>query len=136
MANLDKLIKQIEKKQANEQEDITTTITIGEETFELRKLKRADKREFTYAIGELGAGDNISLRKLVKASVPYIYKSIVELPQLAVKAKEAELIKTNHDIVEEAFDIYQISNIIAEIFSFNEIAPDDLDLELEEIKKQ
>lgn len=136
MANLDKLLKQIEQKQASEYEDITTNIAIGEETYELRKLMRADKREFTYAIGEVGSGDKISISKLVKVSIPYIYKSIVELPQLAVRAKEMELIKANYDIVEEVFDIYQISNIIAEMISFNEIAPEDIDLEIEELKKR
>lgn len=136
MANLDKLLKQIEQKQACENENIAKNITIGGETYELKKLMRTDKREFTYIIGDIGTDDKISISKLVKASIPYIYKSIVELPQLAVKAKERELIKKYHDIVEENFDIYQITDIIAEIFSFNEIAPGDIDLELEKLKKQ
>lgn len=143
MANLDKLLKQIEKNQANDQEDITTNITIGGENFELRKLRRNDKREYSYIFSELcmgyarkGEKPNIPMAKLAKISIPYIYKSVVELPQLAVKAKEKGLITAYYDIVEETFDVFQLMEIVTEILTFNNITPEDAASEVEALKKQ
>lgn len=135
MANLDKLLKQIEKRHELENEGRTETLNIGGEEYEVRLMKRNDKKEFTYIFLELSK-DDYDMAKISKKAIPYIYRSVTELAPLAVKAKDAGLIKSNYDIVEENFSPIQILEIITFLAKFNNINDENIIEEIDEIKKQ
>lgn len=134
MANLDQLLREIEAQQATEQEENTTLYKIRGQEFEVRTLTSNDRKGLMYAVCDFGK--NTKTEKMVKTIKPYIYKSFTELPQLAVKAKDAGLITAYHDIVEEVFTIPQILTIMAYLLEFNNIIDEEIQKEIDEQKKQ
>ncbi len=134
MANLDQILKEIEDRQAKENETITHSFIAKNQTYEVRTFTKSEKKNFSYEFCDLR--NNPKSEKFVKFIKPYIYKTFSEMPQLAVRAKEAELIKVNYDIVEEVFDIFQMYKIMEFFAKINEIVNDELLEEIEEIKKQ
>ena len=134
MANLDRLLKRIEQNKDNAEKTTTYQLTIAGETFEVRTMTRAEKREFIYAQetnqSSMTAGD------IVKKMKRFIYNSL-NLKELAVKAKDAGLIVAYYDVIEALFEPEQIIEIIAFITEINGITASDVVEEgFEDIKKQ
>ena len=132
MANLDKLLRKIEKNKETENETKTYPLEIAGETFDVRTMTRKERQDFIYAqdanSGNMTAGD------LIKKMKPFIYKSL-DMAQLATKAKDAGYIKSYYDVVEELFEPTEIFEIIAFIMKINNITGEEPKEELEEIKK-
>lgn len=132
MANLDKLLRKIEKNKETENETKTYPLEIAGETFDVRTMTRKERRDFIYSqdanSSELKADD------LVKKMKPFIYKAL-NLAPLAEKAKDAGYIKSYYDVVEELFEPTEIFEIIAFIMKINNITGEEPKEELEEIKK-
>jgi len=132
MANLDKLLKKIEKNKETENEVKTHPLTIGGETFDVKTMTRAEKRQFIYT-QETGKS-SMTAGDIVKKMKPFIYKAL-DLKELAVKAKEAGHIQAYYDVVEALFEPEQIIEIIAFITEINGIAASDVVEDVEELKK-
>lgn len=132
MANLDKLLRKIEKNKETENEVKTYSLTVGDEKFDVKTMTRKEKRDFLYAQqsnnGNMTAGDIIKIYK------PFIYKAL-DLSQLAEKAKAEGLIKSYYDVVEALFDPVEILEIIGFISSINGIGEDTIKEEIDDIKK-
>lgn len=132
MANLDKLLRKIEKNKETENEVKTYPLEIAGETFEVRTMTRKERRDFIYSqdanSSELKADD------LVKKMKPFIYKSL-NLAQLAEKAKDAGYIRSYYDVIDELFEPTEIFEIITFIMKINNITGEEPNEELEEIKK-
>lgn len=132
MANLDKLLRKIEKNKETENETKTYPLEIAGETFDVRTMTRKERRDFIYSqdanSSELKADD------LVKKMKPFIYKAL-NLAPLAEKAKDAGYIKSYYDVVEELFEPTEIFEIIAFIMKINNVTGEEPKEELEEIKK-
>lgn len=133
MANLDKLLKKIERNKETENEVKTHPLTIAGETFDVRTMTRAEKRQFVYA--QETSGKAMTAGDIVKKMKPFIYKAL-DLKELAVKAKEAGLIQSFYDVVEALFEPEQIIEIIAFITEINGITATVVEDELDELKKQ
>ena len=133
MANLDKLLKRIERNKETENEVKTHPLTIAGETFDVRTMTRAEKRQFVYA--QETSGKAMTAGDIVKKMKPFIYKAL-DLKELAVKAKEAGLIQSFYDVVEALFEPEQIIEIIAFITEINGITATVVEDELDELKKQ
>ena len=131
--NLDKLLKKLELNKANENEQKTYPLTIGGETYEVKTLTRAKKREFFY-MNEIGK-TNLKVGDIVKQSIPFIYHSL-NLAPLAERAKQDKLIVKYSDIVELLFEPDEIVQIIAFMTEINGISEKQADEEVEAIKKQ
>ena len=132
MANLDKLLKKIEKNKETENEVKTHPLTIGGETFDVKTMTRAEKRQFIYT-QETGKS-SMTAGDIVKKMKPFIYKAL-DLKELAVKAKEAGHIQAYYDVVEALFEPEEIIEIIGFITEINGITAQIVEDELEEIKK-
>lgn len=132
MANLDKLLRKIEKNKETENETKTYELEVAGEKFDVRTMTRKERRDFIYSqdanSSELKADD------LVKKMKPFIYKAL-NLAPLAEKAKDAGYIKSYYDVVEELFEPTEIFEIIAFIMKINNITGEEPKEELEEIKK-
>lgn len=132
MANLDKLLKKIEKNKDSENDVKTYPLTIGDDTFDVKTMTRAEKRQFIYAQetgnATMTAGD------IVKKMKPFIYRAL-DLKDLAVKAREAGFIQSYYDVVEALFEPEQIIEIIAFITEINNITAKVVEDEFEELKK-
>ena len=133
MANLDKLLKKIERNKETENEVKTHPLTVAGETFDVRTMTRAEKRQFVYA--QETSGKAMTAGDIVKKMKPFIYKAL-DLKELAVKAKEAGLIQSFYDVVEALFEPEQIIEIIAFITEINGITATVVEDELDELKKQ
>ena len=133
MANLDKLLKKIEKNKETAEEIKTFPLTIASETFEVKTMTRREKREFFYA--QEAGKTNFTAGDLIKKMKPFIYKAL-ELKELAVKAKEQELITSYYDVVEALFEPDEILEIINFIVEINNISATNAESELDDIKKQ
>ena len=131
--NLDKLLKKLELNKANENEQKTYPLTIGGETYEVKTLTRAKKREFFY-MNEIGK-TNLKVGDIVKQSIPFIYHSL-NLAPLAERAKQDKLIVKYYDIVELLFEPDEIVQIIAFMTEINGISEKQADEDVEAIKKQ
>lgn len=131
--NLDKLLKKIEINKKKTDEQKTHTLVIGGETYEVKTLTRARKRDYLYS-NEIGK-TNMTIGELVKKSIPYIYHSL-ELGQLAERAKADKLIVRNFDIVELLFEPEEIVEIIGFISEINNFGGGMLEEDVEEVKKQ
>lgn len=134
MANLDKLLRKIEKNKETENEVTTHELTIAGETFEVLTMTAKEKRKFYYA-QQVGKKET-SVGEIVTMAKPFIYKSL-QLSQLAVKAKDAGYISSYYDVVEALFSPNEIIEIIAfitEINKLDQINPEDD--EVDELKKQ
>ncbi len=133
MANLDKLLKKIEKNKETAEEIKTFPLTIAGETFEVKTMTRREKREFFYA--QEAGKTNFTAGDLIKKMKPFIYKAL-DLKELAVKAKEQELITSYYDVVEALFEPDEILEIINFIVEINNISATNAESELDDIKKQ
>lgn len=132
MANLDKLLRKIEKNKETENQTTTYSLVIGGETYEVSTMTRKEKQEFVYAQG--GGSGNTTAGDIAKLMKPYIYKAL-NLKELAVKAKDEGYISSYYDVVDALFEpteVLQISNFIMEINNINE---DIAKEEIEDIKK-
>ena len=133
MANLDKLLRKIEKNKETENETKSFPFKIAGETFEVKTMTRKEKRDFIYAqeasSGSMTAGD------IVKKMKPFIYRAL-DLAQLATKAKDAGYIKSYYDVVEALFEPNEILEILGFIMEINGIASENVSEEIEDIKKQ
>lgn len=133
MANLDKLLRKIEKNKETENEIKTFPFEVGGETFDVKTMTRKEKRDFIYAqdagLKTMTAGD------IVKRMKPFIYKAL-DLAQLATKAKDEGLISSYYDVVEALFEPDEILEILAFIMEINNISGNDVKEEIEDIKKQ
>ena len=132
MANLDKLLRKIEKNKETEIETKTFPLTIAGETFDVRTMTRKERQDFIYAqdanSGNMTAGD------LIKKMKPFIYKSL-DMAQLATRAKDAGYIKSYYDVVEALFEPNELLEIINFIIEINNITGEDVKGDIEEIKK-
>lgn len=131
--NLDKLLKKVELNKRNANEQKTYSLTIGDETYEVKTFTRAKKQEFFY-MNDIGQ-TNLKVGDIVKRSIPYIYQSL-GLSALAERAKQDKLIVKYHDIVELLFEPDEIVQIIAFMTEINGISEKQTDEAIEDIKKQ
>lgn len=132
MANLDKLLRKIEKNKETENETKTYPLEIAGETFDVRTMTRKERRDFIYS--QDANSSTLKADDLVKKMKPFIYKAL-NLAPLAEKAKDAGYIKAYYDVVEELFEPTEIFEIIAFIMKINNITGEEPKEELEEIKK-
>lgn len=130
--NLDKLLKKVELNKNTENEQKTYPLTIGGETYEVKTLTRAKKREFLY-MNEIGQA-KLKVGDIVKRAIPFIYISL-DLAALAERAKQDKLIVKYYDIVELLFEPDEIIQIIAFITEINNLTETSIEEEIEEIKK-
>ena len=132
MANLDKLLRKIEKNKETENETKPYPLEIAGETFDVRTMTRKERQDFIYAqdanSAKMSAGD------LVKKMKPFIYKSL-DMAQLATRAKDAGYIKSYYDVVEALFEPNELLEIINFIIEINNITGEDVKGDIEEIKK-
>ena len=133
MANLDKLLRKIEKNYENNEQTETNEYTIGGETYEVRTMTRKEKSELMYSIKAQEGGYKIG--DLIKLMIKPSYNCF-NLKELAVKAKDAGYIKSYYDVVEMLFEPMELMEIISYLFDTNGINTDKVALEeLEDIKK-
>lgn len=132
MANLDKLLRKIEKNKETENETKVFQLEVAGETFDVRTMTRKERQDFIYAqdanSGKMTAGD------LIKKMKPFIYKSL-DMAQLATRAKDAGYIKSYYDVVEALFEPNELLEIINFIIEINNITGEDVKGDIEEIKK-
>jgi hypothetical protein len=133
MANLDKLLRKIEKNVETENEVKTYPLEIAGEKFEVKTMTRKEKRDFIYTLD--ANSSNLSAGDLVKKMKPHIYKAL-DLSQLATKAKDAGYIKTYYDVIDALFEPTEILEILNFIIQINNITGDTIKGEIEEVKKQ
>ena len=131
MANLDKLLRKIEKNKETENNIKTYPLEIAGEKFEVKTMTRKERRDFIYA---QEANNKLSASELVKKMKPFIYKAL-DLSQLVEKAKDEGYISSYYDVIEALFEPTEIFEIIAFIIKINNITGDEANEELEEIKK-
>lgn len=132
MANLDKLLKKIEKNYETNESTETHKYTIGGETYDVRTMTRKEKSELMYS---LETKQDYKTGDLIKLMIKPIYYSF-GLKDLAVKAKDAGYIKTYYDVVEMLFEPEELFEITAYIFEINNLANDKTAVEeIEDIKK-
>lgn len=131
--NLDKLLKKIELNKQTENEVKTYPLTIGDETYQIRTLTRAKKREFLY-MNEIGKS-NLTIGDIVKKSIPYIYQSIEGIKDLAERAKQEKLIVKYYDVIEYLFEPDEIVEIVGFMTDINNISEKQMEADIEEIKK-
>jgi hypothetical protein len=133
MANLDKLLRKIEKNYENNEQTETNEYTIGGETYEVRTMTRKEKSELMYSIKAQEGGYKIG--DLIKLMIKPIYNCF-NLKELAVKAKDTGYIKSYYDVVEMLFEPMELMEITSYLFDTNGINTDKVALEeLEDIKK-
>lgn len=132
MANLDKLLKKIEKNKETENDVKVHQLTIGDDTFDVKTMTRSEKRNFIYA--QEAGKTNMTAGDIIKKMKPFVYKAL-DLKELAVKAKDAGFINSYHDVVEALFEPEQIIEIIAFITEINNISEKDIEEAVEETKK-
>ena len=130
--NLDKLLRKIEKNKETENETKTFPLKIAGETFNVKTMTRKEKRDFIFAQG--GTSDSMTAGDIVKKMKPFIYRAL-DLSQLATKAKEEGYITSYYDVVEALFEPSEILEIISFITTINNFSGNDIDEEIEDIKK-
>lgn len=129
--NLDKLLRKIEKNKETENVVTTHPLTIGGETYEVKTMTRAEKRDFIYC--QEASSKNQTAGDVVKKMKKFVYNSL-NLKTLAVKAKEAGYIASYYDVVEALFEPEEILEIIGFIAEINNIGKTDVQEGLEEVK--
>lgn len=132
MANLDKLLRKIEKNVETENDVKTYPLEIAGEKFEVKTMTRKQRRDFIYS--QDASGGNLKADELVKKMKPFIYNAL-DLSQLAEKAKDEGYIKSYYDVIEALFEPTEIFEIIAFIMKINNITGEEPTEEIEEIKK-
>lgn len=130
--NLDKLLKKLELNKNTENEQKTYPLEIGGETFQVKTMTRAKKREFLY-MNEIGQ-NKLKVGDVVKRAIPFIYHSL-DLSALAERAKQDKLIVKYYDVVELLFEPDEIVQIIAFITEINNLSDAGVEEEINEIKK-
>lgn len=133
MANLDKLLRKIEKNKENSEKTTIHQFTIDGETFDVKTLTRRQKRELMYA-QEVGK-ESFTVGEIIQKYKKAIYNSLIELKELAVKAKDAGTINCYYDVIEDLFEPEQIVEIINFIDEINKLPKDEIVEDLEQIKK-
>lgn len=131
--NLDKAIKKIEQNKLTENEVKTYPFTLGDETYQIKTLTRAKKREFLY-MNEVSKS-NLTIGDIVKKSIPYIYQSIEGIKELAERAKQEKLIVKYYDVIEYLFEPDEIIEIIGFMTEINNVSEKQMEEDVEEIKK-
>lgn len=131
MANLDRLLKKVEKNVDANNEQKTYPLTIAGETFEVKTMTRSEKRDFYYT---QDPSSSKNMGTIVKKMKPHIYRAL-NLAPLAVKAKDAGFISSNYDVVEALFEPEEILEIIGFITEINELTQKEAEGDIEEIKK-
>lgn len=132
MANLDKLLKKIEKNKETENDVKIHPLTIGDDTFEVKTMTRSEKRNFIYA--QEAGKSNMTAGDIVKKMKPFVYNAL-NLKELAVKAKDAGYINYYYDVVEALFEPEQIIEIIAFITEINNITDKEVLTDIDDTKK-
>lgn len=132
MANLDKLLKQIERNKDNAEKTTVHELKIGEETFQVHTMTRTEKRNFIYA--QEAGKSSMTAGDIVKRMKPFIYRAL-DLKELAVKAKDAGYINSYYDVIEALFEPEQIIEIISFITEINGISEKEVTEDIEELKK-
>lgn len=132
MANLDKLLRKIEKNIETENDVKTYPLEIAGEKFDVKTMTRKQRRDFIYS--QDANGGNLKADDLVKKMKPFIYNAL-DLSQLAEKAKDEGYIKSYYDVIEALFEPTEIFEIIAFIMKINNITGEEPAEEIEEIKK-
>lgn len=132
MANLDKLLKKIEKNKETENDVKIHPLTIGDDTFEVKTMTRSEKRNFIYA--QEAGKSNMTAGDIVKKMKPFVYNAL-NLKELAVKAKDAGYINSYYDVVEALFEPEQIIEIIAFITEINNITDKEVLTDIDDTKK-
>lgn len=132
MANLDKLLRKIEKNRETENDIKTYQLEIGGEKFDVKTMTRKQRRDFVYA--QDATSNNLNAEDMVKKMKPFIY-SALDLSALAEKAKAEGFITSYYDVIEALFEPTEIFEIIAFIMKINNISGDEPAEELEQIKK-
>jgi hypothetical protein len=133
MTNLDKLLRKIEQNKETENDTKTFPLEIAGEKFDVRTMTRKEKRDFIYA--QEAGSSNMTAGDIVKRMKPFVYKAL-DLAPLATKAKDEGLIKSYYDVVEALFEPEEILEIISFITTINGITSENVNEEIEEIKKQ
>lgn len=135
--NLDKLLKKLELNKNNENEQKTYPLEISGETYDVKTLTRAKKREVMYTFFEDTDAKTgyVSYAKVAKKMIPTIYYSL-GLGSLAERAKQDKLIVKYYDVVELLFEPDEIMQIIAFIAEINDIQPKQMEEDVENLKKQ
>jgi hypothetical protein len=132
MANLDKLLKKIEKNKEAENEVTVHQLKVGDETYDVTTMTRSQKRDFMYAQGT--SQESLTVGEITKKMKPFIYRSL-DLKELAVRAKDAGYINAYYDVVEALFEPEQIIEIISFIMEINKIGVKDVEENVETLKK-
>lgn len=116
MANLDKLLRKIEKVYENNEQTEFKEYKIGGEIYEVRTMTRKEKSEILYSLKAAQGGYNVG--DLVKLMIKPIYNCF-NLKDLAVKAKDAGYIKNYYDVVEMVFEPVELLEIVDFMFKSN-----------------
>ena len=133
MANLDKLLRKLEQNKENAEKTTTHKLTVAGETFDVRTMTRAEKRDFFYS--QEAGKTSFTAGDLIKKMKKTIYNCL-NLNALAVKAKEDGLINSYYDVVEALFEPEELIEIIGFITEKSGISPNEPEKEIEEVKKQ
>ncbi len=116
MANLDKLLKKIEKNYNEKDKKEIFEYIYGDETFEVLSLNRAEKAEFIFSY----KGKNQTFKEAYEWFKPWIYKSF-QLKETAILAKENGYIKTFYEVVDMLFEPEDILSIMKFIYKINDL---------------
>ena len=133
MANLDKLLRKIEKVYENNEQTEFKEYKIGGEIYEVRTMTRKEKSEILYSLKAAQGGYNVG--DLVKLMIKPIYNCF-NLKDLAVKSKDAGYIKTYYEVVEMLFEPVELLEIVDFMFKSNGLDLTNAAMEeITEIKK-
>ncbi len=132
MANLDKLLRKIEQNKENAEKTTNHEIVIDGETFTVRTLTRREKNDYLYS-QEVGK-KTMTVGDYIKKVKPFIYRSLPELKDLAVKAQEGGLIKSYYDVIDSTFEADEVMTLVNFIEKINNINDGGIE-EVEELKK-
>lgn len=131
MANLDKLLKKIEKNSLDKDKQEKYDYTIGGETYEVLTMTRKQKADFIYK-QKLGQ-DGLNVGDLVKSLLPTIYYCF-QLKDLAIKAKDAGYINSYYEVVETLFEPDELIEIVSHLVEKNGLGASAKE-EIDELKK-
>ena len=132
MANLDKLLRKLEQNKENAEKTTTHKLTVGGETYDVRTMTRAEKRDFIYS-QETGK-TSLTAGEFIKKMRKQVYNCL-DLKGLAVKAQDEGLISSLYDVVELLFEPEELIEVVGFIMEINKIGQSDINKDIEEIKK-
>lgn len=131
MANLDKLLRKIEKNTETENDIKTFPLKIAGEEFDVKTMTRREKRDFMYT---QEANANLTTGDVIKKMKPFIYRAL-DLAPLATKAKDAGYIKQNYDVIDALFEPSEVLQIINFLVKINNLIEDNGEELINDIKK-